>query len=77
MVLNGIEIDLIFASIVSLKTIPKNLSLNDNDLLIGMDDKSVRAITGPVCLPLLSFSHATVLTVVPACHRRDFGQHPT
>lgn len=47
MQLNGIEIDLIFASIPTLSTIPKDLSLNDNKLLDGMDQPSIRAITGP------------------------------
>lgn len=47
MVLNDIEIDLIFASIETLHTIPKDLSLNDNKLLDGMDQPSIRAITGP------------------------------
>jgi poly(A) polymerase len=47
MQLNEIEIDLIFAAIETLHTIPKNLSLNDNKLLEGMDQASIRAITGP------------------------------
>ncbi|ETN37536.1 uncharacterized protein HMPREF1541_07158 [Cyphellophora europaea CBS 101466] len=47
MLLNDIEIDLIFASIETLSTIPKDLSLNDNKLLDGMDQASIRAITGP------------------------------
>ncbi|KAL2447289.1 Poly(A) polymerase pla1 [Exophiala dermatitidis] len=47
LVLNGIEIDLIFASIASLQTIPKDLSLNDNNLLMGLDQPTVRAVTGP------------------------------
>ena len=45
--LNGIEIDLIFAAINTKEQIPKNLSLNDNSLLDGMDQASIRAITGP------------------------------
>lgn len=48
LVLNGIEIDLIFASISSLSTIPKDLTLNDNSLLSGIDERTVRAVTGPV-----------------------------
>lgn len=47
LLLNDIEIDLIFASIETLHTIPKDLSLNDNKLLDGMDQASIRAITGP------------------------------
>jgi len=50
LVLNGIEIDLIFASIPSLQTIPKDLTLNDNTLLAGLDHATVRAVTGPVSL---------------------------
>jgi len=48
LVLNGIEIDLIFASISSLSAIPKDLTLNDNSLLNGIDERTVRAVTGPV-----------------------------
>ena len=47
MVLNGIEIDLIFVSIESLSTLPKDLKLTDNNLLKGLDQSSIRAITGP------------------------------
>ncbi|KAJ9645409.1 uncharacterized protein PV06_07888 [Exophiala oligosperma] len=47
LVLNDIEIDLIFASIASLQTIPKNLTLNDNNLLTGLDQATIRAVTGP------------------------------
>ncbi|KIV81746.1 hypothetical protein PV11_03908 [Exophiala sideris] len=47
LVLNGIEIDLIFASIPSLQTIPKDLTLNDYTLLVGLDQPTVRAVTGP------------------------------
>lgn len=43
----GIEIDLIFASINTLDEIPKDLNLNNNSLLDGMDPGSIRAITGP------------------------------
>ncbi len=48
LILNGIEIDLIFASITTLQTIPTKLDLNDNSLLMGLDQASIRAITGPV-----------------------------
>jgi len=48
LVLNNIEIDLIFVAIESLQTIPKDLSLNDNKLLDGLDQAGIRAITGPV-----------------------------
>lgn len=54
LVLNGIEIDLIFASITSLSTIPKDLTLNDNSLLAGIDERTVRAVTGPVSVERLS-----------------------
>lgn len=47
LILNGIEIDLIFASITTLQTIPPKLNLNDNSLLMGLDQSSIRAITGP------------------------------
>lgn len=47
LVLNDIEIDLIFVSIASLQTIPKDLELKDNKLLDGLDTAGVRAITGP------------------------------
>ena len=47
LVLNDIEIDLIFVSISTLHTIPKDLSLADNKLLDGLDPSSIRAITGP------------------------------
>jgi poly(A) polymerase len=47
LVLNDIEIDLIFVSISTLKTIPKDLSLADNKLLDGLDASGIRAITGP------------------------------
>jgi poly(A) polymerase len=47
LVLNDIEIDLIFVAIATLNTIPKDLSLNDNKLLNGLDQAAVRAITGP------------------------------
>ena len=48
LILNGIEIDLIFASIATLQTIPPKLNLNDNSLLMNLDQPSIRAITGPV-----------------------------
>jgi poly(A) polymerase len=47
LVLNDIEIDLIFVSIPTLQGIPKDLSLSDNKLLDGLDQPGVRAITGP------------------------------
>jgi len=47
LILNGIEIDLIFASITTLQTIPPKLDLNNNSLLMGLDQASIRAITGP------------------------------
>ena len=47
LVLNDIEIDLIFVSISTLQTIPKDLSLSDNKLLDGLESSSIRAITGP------------------------------
>jgi poly(A) polymerase len=50
LILNGIEIDLIFASITTLQTIPPKLNLNDNSLLMHLDQSSIRAITGPVSL---------------------------
>ena len=45
--LNNIEIDLIFVAIESKVVIPRDLSLNDNRLLDGLDEASIRAITGP------------------------------
>lgn len=56
LVLNGIEIDLIFASIPSLQTIPKDLTLNDNNLLTGLDQATIRAVTGPVSLAISTFN---------------------
>lgn len=47
LVLNEIEIDLIFVSIASLQVIPEKLKLNDNKLLEGLDQGGMRAITGP------------------------------
>lgn len=48
LVLNEIDIDLIFVSIATLHTIPLNLELKDNKLLDSLDQPSIRAITGPV-----------------------------
>ncbi|KPI37450.1 Poly(A) polymerase PAPa [Cyphellophora attinorum] len=45
--LYGIEIDLIFASINGLESVDKTLNLSDNKLLDGMDQATVRAVTGP------------------------------
>ena len=47
LVLNGIEIDLIFVSIQNKVVVPKDLSLNDNKLLDGLDQPGIRALTGP------------------------------
>ena len=47
MVLNNIEIDLIFCAIESKTTIPRKMPLDDNKLLDGLDQASIRAITGP------------------------------
>ncbi|RMZ90203.1 hypothetical protein DV736_g2570, partial [Chaetothyriales sp. CBS 134916] len=47
LVLNNIEIDLIFVSVQALTTIPKNLNLDDNKLLDGLDQQSIKSITGP------------------------------
>lgn len=47
LVLNNIEIDLIFVAIESMVVIPRDLTLNDNKLLDGLDQASIRAITGP------------------------------
>jgi poly(A) polymerase len=47
MQLNGIEIDLIFTAIETMHTIPKDLNLNDNKILDGMDQVSLRALNGP------------------------------
>ena len=47
LVLNKIEIDLIFVSVATRDTIPKSLLLNDNKLLDGLDQQSVKSITGP------------------------------
>ena len=68
LVLNGIEIDLIFASIASLQTIPKDLTLNDNNLLMGLDQPTVRAVTGPVSQNPVKGTKINSLTVV-ACNR--------
>ncbi len=47
LVLNDIDIDLIFVSIATLHTIPLSLELKDNKLLDNLDQPSIRAITGP------------------------------
>ena len=47
LVLNNIEIDLIFVAIETLHTIPPNLTLNDNKLLDGLDQAAINSITGP------------------------------
>jgi poly(A) polymerase len=47
MVLNNIEIDLIFCAIESKATIPRGMKLDDNKLLDGLDQASIRAISGP------------------------------
>lgn len=47
LILNNIEIDLIFVSITTLQTIPKNLELKDNKLLDGLDQAGIKSITGP------------------------------
>lgn len=47
MVLNNIEIDLIFCAIESKAIIPRGMKLDDNKLLDGLDQASIRAITGP------------------------------
>jgi len=60
LIINGLEIDLIFASIASLTTIPKDLTLNDNNLLMGLDQATVRAVTGPVSVTFED-------VVMPAC----------
>ena len=46
MELNNIEIDLIFARIASLHTVPLNLDLKDNNLLKGLDDRELRSVNG-------------------------------
>jgi len=47
LVLNGIEIDLIFAAIPSKQTLGKDFDLKDNKILDGMDEPTIRAVTGP------------------------------
>ena len=47
LVLNNIEIDLIFCAIETKATIPRGMKLDDNKLLDGLDQPSIRAITGP------------------------------
>lgn len=45
--LNNIEIDLNFVSVPGRGQIPKDLAIDNNNLLDGMDDSAVRAINGP------------------------------
>jgi len=47
LVLNGIEIDLIFASIASKQTVPNDLELKDNKILDGLDEATIKSVTGP------------------------------
>lgn len=47
LVLNGIEIDLIFASISSRQTIPPDFDLKDNRILDGLDEPTIKSVTGP------------------------------
>lgn len=46
MELNNIEIDLIFARIASLHTVPVTLDLKDNNLLKGLDERELRSVNG-------------------------------
>ncbi|KAK5076372.1 polynucleotide adenylyltransferase [Lithohypha guttulata] len=46
LVVNGIEIDLIFASL-NRQTIPSDFELRDNKILDGLDEATIRAVTGP------------------------------
>lgn len=46
MELNKIEIDLIFARIASLHTVPVSLDLKDNALLKGLNEKELRSVNG-------------------------------
>lgn len=46
-VINGIEIDLIFASIASRQTIPADYELKDNKILDGLDEPAIKSVTGP------------------------------
>lgn len=43
---NGISIDLIYARIAILDSIPRNQTLSDNHLLQGLDDSEIRALNG-------------------------------
>lgn len=47
LVLNGIEIDLVFASIASRAMIPMNFDVTDNKILTGMDDSMLKSVNGP------------------------------
>ena len=42
---NGVSIDLIFGRL-QIPSIPLNLSLDDNNLLRGLDDSEVRSVNG-------------------------------
>ena len=46
MELNNIEIDLIFARIASLHSVPPGLDLKDNNLLKGLDERELRSVNG-------------------------------
>lgn len=46
LIVNGIEIDLIFAALRR-ETIPPAFELKDNKILEGLDEASIRAVTGP------------------------------
>jgi poly(A) polymerase len=62
----GVSIDLLFASLPTMSTIPKDLSLLDRSLLRGMDDTGMRSMNGPRVIAemlesvpqLKSFRHA-------------------
>ena len=47
LVLNNIEIDLIFVSVPTLASIEKTLTLDDNKHLVGLDQQAIKSITGP------------------------------
>lgn len=47
LVLNDIEIDLIFASITSQQTIPADFELKNNKILDGLDEATIKSVTGP------------------------------
>lgn len=46
LIVNGIEIDLIFAALRR-ETIPPEFELKENKILEGLDEASIRAVTGP------------------------------